>query len=185
MDHVWPRRHQYETLEAVLASLTGRDLSPQMQRVRELMPHWEKFAIFTDEEMSAITGWDTRMIRALLRWKFAKVAVRFSLFRLRYVATHHSIKWAYEVLAAQPAVGKKLHVLRQDKPIVGETPPAFLGALRNLIRLNYVERQGHVFMVNQDRRPLALDKIDAVHTMHRGQWFKARTLVDSLPEYPV
>lgn len=183
IEHVWPRRHHYETLEAVLASLVGRELTPQMQCVRELMPHWSKFAIFTDDDMAAITGWDTRMLRAVLRFKYRKASVRLPVFKLRYVATHHDIKWAYEVLAAQPAIGKKLHVLRNDHPFEGQRP-AFRSALRMLVRLNYVTREGCYYMVNMDHPRLNLDKIDAIHNMHRGKWFRVREFVNGLQEYP-
>lgn len=183
INHVWPQRHQYETLEAVLASLMGRELTAEMTHIRELMPHWSKFAIFTDEDMAALVGWDSRMIRAILRFKYQKTAIRFPVFKLRYVATHYDIKWAYEVLSAQPSIGKKLHVLKADRPFEGKRP-AFTSALRMLVRLNYVSREGCYYMVNMDRPPLRLDAIDAVHAMHRGKWFKVRAFVDSLQEYP-
>lgn len=184
MDHVWPRARQYETLEAVLASLVGRELDEKLQRAREQMPHWSKFAIFTDEEMSAITGWDSRMIRAILRSKYINKYIRFPVYALRYVATHHDIKWAYEVLAKQPSVGKKLHLLRGDNPFEGKLP-AFTSAMRMLIRLNYVSREGAIYMVNMDRTKLDFERVEAMHNVNRGRWLKVRNFVDALPEYPI
>lgn len=182
--HIWPHRHQFETMEAVLNSLVGRELTEQMERVRTLVPQWEKFALFTDVEMSAVTGWDTRMIRAILRRKYSMRYYRFPVFGIRYVATHHTVKWAYEVLIAQPTIGKKLHVLRNDNPFDGKRP-SFVNAMRHLVRLNYVTREGSYFMVNMDRPPLRLDETEAVHNMHHGKWFRVKAFIDSLQEYPL
>lgn len=184
MDHKWPRRCHYETMESVLASLVTRNLSPRMQAARELMPHWTKFAIFDDNEMESITGWDQRMIRSVLRFKYNKASIRFPVFHLRYVPRESAAKWGYDVLAAQPSVGKKLHVLKGDHPFEGQRP-SFKTQLAVLLRRNYIAREGNIYMVNMDRPGLNLDRIDAIHNMHRGKWFKVRNFVDSLQEYPI
>jgi hypothetical protein len=182
IEHRYPHRHAFETLEAMLAAFKTRDLPEDLAIATDVVPHWDNPVVFTEDEAYGVAGWEGRFIRSLLNKSYLRTSIKLSVFSLRFPPDDADMRWAYDIIREQPEVRPRQHVLPNDKP-QGEYLSGFRRMLWKLMRYNHIIRESGIYIVNGDRPPLQLDRIEAIYNMHRGKWFKVRSFVDELPEY--
>lgn len=180
IDHLYPRRDVYATLEAYLDALQFAEQSEYLQRVARL-GKWDKCVAFTSDDLMQMVGWDDKFLKFVLRRYRFKVQ-RWQVYTAHFPPDDHELVWAWELLRRQPQVDHKKYAL-----LVGNTTPrtpGFLPALKRLIWRKHVAVNDHVYVADVNRKRSDIDAFDAVNNMHRGKWFKVRNFVEQLPEYP-
>lgn len=183
IDHIYPNSSAYVAFDAMFESLVGRELTEAQASVMALsgVPV-ERAAVFEPWDIEAITGWKEKFIKGAITRQYRFNFSRWHVYSTRIPPDDEDMRWAYDLLRTQHQVAPECYGLRFNFPIGGRIP-GFEKMLNKLLLYNYVVREDNIYVVDVGHPPLDYDKINAINNMHRGRWFKMKTIVDESPEY--
>ena len=185
VDHFYPGKDTYITLEAIAKALVGRELTEEMQGVLDACGYpASSTAVFTGWDIEQLTGWSEAYLKYALHYKYRYHSGRWCVYSVRIPPDDADMRWAYDILRQQPEVSRKTHAMRLGIP-AGPFIPGFKTMMRQLLRSNYVVREDNIYVINTAHPPLDHDRVDAINNMHRGRWFAMKALVDGAEEYPI
>lgn len=173
IDMMFPPRESYEAIEAYIDARPGPPFKHSM---------FEHSASFTAEPLLSMYDWTEKQLRYLLRG-YPHAVHRWHPYTLRLKPEDPNLRWAWDVLCAQPQLKPRTHLIRFN--LVRPRIPGFQSMLKALVRGKYVRADECIYDADLDRRRKDIDEREAVNNMRRGKWFKLRNFVDELPEYPI
>jgi hypothetical protein len=183
LDHMYPNRDTYVTLDAIMRGFVGRELDEEMQGVLDACGYpASTTAVFTAWDIEQLTGWTEKFLKYAMNYKYRYNSGRWHVYTLRIPPTDRDMLWAYNILLEQPEISRKVHTLRVNLPKGGRIL-GFETMLKRMLKEHYVTRDDNIYVINTAHPPLDYDKIDAINNMYRGRWFAMKSLVDSTEEY--
>ena len=184
INRLYPTSETHSAIDLVIDGLMGRELTPVSGAALMLSgAHASYTAVFTADDIAALTGMDEAQLRTVLRHRrFFGLSHRYHPYRLNIRPDAMDLAWAYDVLEAEPDVYRGLRMLRTDRPL-GPHQEGFNKLLKELCRQKYVTREPRIYVVTQGFAPLNPSVADASSNARRGDWYKMMTAIDAAKEY--
>lgn len=181
IEHLFPSREAYETIEAYMDALVFGEFDEVQQRAIAASGY-KRGAAFMADDLMQVAGWDEKFLRYLLR-RYSFQVTRWHPYKLRLQPRSADMRWAWDVLCAQPEFSRKCHALRFNE--LYPRRPGFKTMMRRLSKENYISPEDCIYVVDSDRRHVDIDVFVAVNNMHRGRWLRIRNFVDDMEEYRI
>lgn len=184
LDYLYPQSNTYATLDAIVRSMVGRELTEDMQGALDATGY-DPFttAVFTAWDIEQLTGWDEKFLKYALRHRYLRYSYRWHIYTARIRPDHdEALRWAYDIILQQPQVARGEYALRNDLP-KGPYIYGFKTQIKRLKRLSYITREDNIYVISLKGTPMQVDKLDAVNNMYRGRWYKLKAVIDDAPEY--
>ena len=180
IEHWYPRREYFEMMDAYLLSLRFQPMPDYLQSAANFWLIKPSVSAFFAQDLFDLFCWDDKFVkRLILFYKFRALWLLPVSFRL--IPHERDLKWAWDILKSQHTLSNGDVVLRG-----GELPkriPGFKAMFRRLILEKYVVRRKLVYLVDNDMKVSQHSRIEASTTIARGQWYRMREYMETLPEY--
>lgn len=182
----YPTSEVHLALTLTFDGLMGRNLTEVQQAALRCSGRTQAdAAVFYAQEIEAITGITDRQLRMILKpltWRRHYVRYHCYTPAIRPDEDEPDLRWAFDMLEANPDVYKGMRMLRFDVPTQGLTH-GFLKYLKLLIRKRYVIKEPQIFVIGRGFKAPELLIVDAIANARRDSWRKMRDLVDESQEY--
>ena len=183
IETLYPSKDTYVLLDAVFKSMVGRELTEEQDSAAAMSGIARHHAaVFIAWEIEQLAGWNERYLRYAMSYKYRHKSSRFHVYSTRIPPQDENLRWAYDILISQPEVSKGMYTLRFNFPLGGRINK-FESMLKQLVRQCYVVKEDSIYVVDTSATQLDYERIDAINNMHRGRWFKVKSLVDASQEY--